>query len=306
MGSEGAMASDAELKQQIVSFLTDYSIEATPHDEEKLKAFTETLPPGTSVYMAHPPNSELDDIVRLSLRLQEAGFNAVPHIISRKLVSSEQLDGALAALAGGGVREALVLAGDEASPDAAFDSSLQVLETGLFSKHGFRAVGVAGHPEGSKAIGDRATQILREKAEFAKGADFDVRIVTQFGFDPEAVTDWEASTGEAGIDLPVHVGMAGPSSLRQLVRFAMRCGIGSSAKMVATRTGTAANLLRTHAPDELIVHLARHRAADPSSRLVKAHFFCFGGVLKTAKWVNAVLAGRFELNSRGTGFEVQQ
>ena len=129
-------------------------------------------------------------------------------------------------------------------------------------------------------------------------------MVTQFGFDPEAVTDWEASTTEAGIGLPIHVGMAGPSSLRQLVRFAMRCGIGSSARMMATRTGDMANLLRTKTPDDQITHFARHRLSNPSSRIERAHFFCFGGVLKTAQWANSVVAGRFELNSRGNGFEV--
>ena len=49
---------------------------------------------------------------------------------------------------------ALVVAGDQAIAKPAFDSSLQVLETGLLGKYGFREVGVAGHPEGSKAIGE--------------------------------------------------------------------------------------------------------------------------------------------------------
>src|SRR5690606_26966902 len=167
-----------------------------------------------------------------------------------------------------------------------------------------RAIGIAGHPEGSKAIGPQTTQILRDKAEFAKSASFDARVVTQFGFDPEAVTEWEASTSEAGISLPIHVGMPGPSSLRQLVRFAMRCGIGSSARMMTTRTGDMANLLRTKTPDDQITHVAQHRVQNPASRIQRAHFFCFGGVVKTAQWANSVVAGRFELNSRGNGFEV--
>jgi methylenetetrahydrofolate reductase (NADPH) len=303
--NEGAaMPSNEELKQHIVSFLEGYSIEATPHDEDKLDAFKETLAPGTAVYMAHLPGYSLDDIARLAVKLQAIGFTAVPHVVSRKLESAAQLERALDTMAQGGVKEALVIGGDEAIPNAAFDGSLEVLETGLFGKYGFREVGVAGHPEGSKAIGPNTMQILRDKAEFAKGAEFAVRVVTQFGFDNEAVTDWEASTEAAGITLPIHVGMPGPSSLRQLVRFAMRCGIGSSAKMMVTRTGATANLLRQHAPDELITHIAQHRAANPSSRLERAHFFCFGGVLKTAEWVNAVVAGRFELKSRGNGFEV--
>ena len=52
------------------------------------------------------------------------------------------------------------------------------------------------------------------------------------------------------------------------------------------------------------LYFARHRAENPSSRIERAHFFCFGGVLKTAQWANSVVAGRFELNSRGNGFEV--
>jgi len=298
------MPSTDDLKQAIVSYLTGYSIEATPHDEDKLGEIVETLPPGTRTYMAHLPGYTLDDIARICVKMQSMGLTAVPHIVSRKLESRDQLARALETLSKGGVKEALVIGGDEAAENAGFDSSLEVLETGLFGEHGFQAIGVAGHPEGSKAIGPQTTEILRAKADFAKQASFKVRVVTQFGFDPEAITDWEASTSEAGIDLPIHIGMPGPSSLRQLVRFAMRCGIGSSARMMTTRTGDMANLIRTKTPDDQITHIARHRLDNPSSRIERAHFFCFGGVLKTAQWVNSVIAGRFELNSRGNGFEV--
>jgi methylenetetrahydrofolate reductase (NADH) len=130
-----------------------------------------------------------------------------------------------------------------------------------------------------------------------------VRLVTQFGFDPKAVTDWEEATTRSGIDLPIHAGMAGPASLRQLARFAMMCGVGASARMLMTRTGATANLLRTQAPDELITHFARHRVAHPDSRIARAHFFAFGGIVKTARWVNTVLEGRFELNGQATGFD---
>jgi methylenetetrahydrofolate reductase (NADPH) len=304
MSGAVAMSRDA-VKEAIVAFLGGYSIEATPHDVKQLDELREVLPPQTSVYVAHPPGVSIDAVVDFAGQLKGQGFVPVPHIIARKLESREQLDRALAKLRDLGIDEALVIAGDIAVPNAAFDSSLEVLETGLFGRYGFREVGVAGHPEGSKAIGEqRAEQALAGKAAFAKSASFRIRIVTQFGFDPEAVTDWEQATQAAGIALPIHVGMAGPASLRQLAKFAMMCGIGSSARMLMTRTGATANLLRTQAPDELITHFARHRATHPASRLVKAHFFAFGGVLKTARWVNAVLAGRFELNRQGTGFEV--
>ena len=298
--------SNEELKQQIVNFLNDYSIEVTSHDAGKLDAIAAELKAGTSVYVAHVPGTPLDEVVDLAGKIQARGFAAVPHIIARKLESREQLDGALGKLRQLGVDQALVVAGDIAVENNAFESSLEVLETGLFDKHGFREVGVSGHPEGNSAIGaERVDQALRGKAAFAANAGFKMRNVTQFGFDPDAVIAWEASTSAVGIHLPIHVGVAGPASLRQLVKFAALCGIGSSARMLMTRTGAMANLLRTQTPDEMITHLARHRASNPSSRLAKVHFFCFGGVAKTARWVNTVLSGRFVLNNQGDGFRVE-
>jgi methylenetetrahydrofolate reductase (NADPH) len=303
--SEAALLSRDDIKAQIVEYLRGYSIEATPHDAKQAAEFPDVLHPGTAVYVAHPPGVSIDAVVEFAGRLKGQGFAPVPHIIARKLESREQLERALGALAKIGVDEALVIAGDIAVANAAFDSSLEVLETGLFDRYGFREIGVAGHPEGSKAIGEvRVEQALNGKAALAKTANFRMRLVTQFGFDPEAVVSWEAETTAAGIELPIHVGMAGPASLRQLVKFAMMCGVGSSARMLMTRTGATANLLRTQAPDELITYFARHRASHPASRLVKAHFFAFGGVLKTARWVNAVLAGRFDLDGQATGFDV--
>jgi hypothetical protein len=55
----------------------------------------------------------------------------------------------------------------------------------------------------------------------------------------------------------------------------------------------------------MVTYIAKHRAAHPDSRLKKIHFFAFGGVVKTARWANAVLSGRFVLNKESTGFRVE-
>ncbi len=294
-----------DLSQAVIRYLDGYSIEVTPHDAGRLEEIGQVVPQGTSVYVAHPPGVPIDDIVSMALTLKESGLAPVPHVIARKVDSRAKLDESLARLSEHGIRDALVIAGDEAVQGAVFDSSLELLETGLLAEHGFERVGVAGHPEGSKAIGERRVEeALRAKAAFAREAPFAMRIVTQFGFNPEAVTQWEQRTSEAGIDLPIHVGLPGPASVRQLARFAMLCGIGASAKMMMRRTGATANLLKTQAPDGQITHFARYCAENPGTRIRKPHFFAFGGVLKTARWVNSALAGRFQLDDRGTGFEV--
>ena len=299
------MAND-DLKQHIAAFLRDYSIEVTPHDAEKLDAIRAELQPGTAVYVAHPPGVPIDDIVTLAGRVQKLGLKATPHVIARKLESRDQLERALARCQELGIHNALCVAGDITADKPAYNSSLEVLQTGLFAKYGFREVGIAGHPEGSKAIGEeRVEQALRGKAEFAKSAGFDLYFATQFGFDPQPFIDWEAATSAKGIKLPIHVGMPGPASLRQLAKFAMLCGVGASMRMLTSRTSAMANLLSTQAPDEMVTALARYKGANPQSRFKKVHFFAFGGVVKTARWANAVISGRFVLNNQATGFRVE-
>lgn len=300
------MAANEELHRHIIEYVRGYSIEITPHDSGRLDEIKEVLAPGTSVYVAHPPGTPITDIIQLAGRVQKLGFRAVPHIIARKLESRGQLEEALATAQGFGIDQALCVAGDITAPEPAFNSSLEVLETGLFSKYGFRDVGVAGHPEGSKAIGEaRVEQALAGKAAFAKTADFNVYIATQFTFDPEGIVTWEKETTAKGVTMPIHIGMPGPASLRQLAKFAMLCGVGASMRMLTSRTAAMANLLSTQAPDEMITYLARYRGANPDSRIKKIHFFAFGGVVKTARWANAVLSGRFVLNSQATGFRVE-
>lgn len=294
-----------DLVAAIQRFAADYSIEATTHDEARFDEIAAELEPGTRVYVAHVPGTPIDDVVSLALRFKAAGFTPVPHIIARKLSSREQLEEALAALNKGGVDQALCIAGDIAVEDNAFDSSLEVLETGLFGEYGFKAIGVAAHPEGSAAIGEaRVAEALAGKVEFAKTAPFKVRFVTQFGFDAQAFIDWETETSASGVDLPIHVGLAGPASLKQLARFAIVCGVGASARMLKSRTAATANLLKSKAPDDMVVDFARHQVANPDTRIKSPHIFAFGGVAKSARWINAVRDGRFKLNKREDGFDV--
>jgi methylenetetrahydrofolate reductase (NADPH) len=176
-----------ELKAHIAAYLRDYSIEITPHDTGKLDAIRAELQPGTCVYVAHPPGVPIDDIVTLAGQVQKLGLTATPHVIARKLESRDQLERALARCQELGIHNALCVAGDITADEPAYNSSLEVLQTGLFKKYGFRDVGIAGHPEGSKAIGEeRVEQALRGKAEFAKAAGFNLYFATLFVFVSES------------------------------------------------------------------------------------------------------------------------
>jgi len=102
-----------------------------------------------------------------------------------------------------------------------------------------------------------------------------------------------------GHGLPVRVGLSGPASLPRLLRFAMLCGIGNSVRALKSRPQAITRLLIEAGPEVVVRDLAR-RAVAP---IVGIHFFCFGGLVRTARWLRAIREGRFELTSDG-GFRV--
>jgi methylenetetrahydrofolate reductase (NADPH) len=300
-----AQESDAQaLGERIVAFMGNASTEIAPHDEPRLAALSHYLAVGARVYVAHPPSAALADVVRVAGKLQAQGFRAVPHIAARRIAGAAELRPALGQLRASGVDEILLIAGDRALPAGEYTSTLQILASGALIEAGFRTLGVAGHPEGHKQIGPSSLwAALSEKQEYAERTGSAMHIVTQFGFNPGTVLSWEQHLIEHGITLPVHVGIAGPTPLPQLIRYAMMCGIGASLSAVVRNLSAMGNLPHLAVnPDEVLVQLVRGRARAGVTRIVQPHFFSFGGTLATARWMQAVMAGRLRVDSAGGRF----
>ncbi len=103
----------------------------------------------------------------------------------------------------------------------------------------------------------------------------------------------------------MHVGIAGPTPLPKLIKFAMQCGVGASMHSVMRNMGAMANLTRlATTPDEMLLGLIRGRSAYSGSRLVQPHFYSFGGVTATATWLRAVVDGSFTVQPDGRKFVV--
>ena len=101
----------------------------------------------------------------------------------------------------------------------------------------------------------------------------------------------------------MRVGLAGPTSLPALLRFARRCGVRASIEGLARQSGLARQLFAMTAPDALVQALAQARS-DRSLGMVKPHFFAFGGIAATARWASAVAEGHLILGA-GPGFRVE-
>jgi len=285
-----------EFKQRIIRFMQPASAEITPADLKFLPELTKTLPLGNAVYVAHTPAAGLEDIVRTSLAVQQAGFAATPHIVGRRIPSALMLYKALQDLRAGGVDHLLLVAGDTEAPTGEFSSALDVLRSGVLEASGIWSIGVAGHPEGHpKVAASVLWDALEVKQSFAARCGMRMHVVTQFGFDARAVCRWQQQLASHNIRLPVHVGIAGPTPLTKLFRFALQCGIGASLRTVMRN----ANTVRT-ATDLAITpgqHLLRLLESAPNAQLVAPHFFAFGGTLQTARWIAQMARGQFELIS---------
>jgi methylenetetrahydrofolate reductase (NADPH) len=291
------------LKTRIVEFARAASMEITPHDTALVAQVAELLPPGSAVFVAHTPRATLMDVVDTAVKVEAAGLHGWPHLAARRIESAEALRRAARALADGGVRHALTIAGDSDKAAGPFKSSLELLQSGLLFEAGILSVAVAAHPEGHRSIGpSRLWDFLRAKQTLARRAGVEMRIVTQFGFDPAATCAWHALLAEHEITLPVHVGMAGPAPLSKLIAYAMQCGVGASLRGVMRNMGAMRNVAGLAVtPDEMVARLVRG-CAGPEGQIRGPHFFSFGGSLATARWLAAVQAGRFELATDRQGF----
>jgi len=275
---------------EIASFIEGFSIEVMPRTAEKIADFREILPAGTRVYIAHIEGTPIDDMVATARRIAGEGFAVMPHFPARAIASKAQLADWIARYRGdAGVDQALLLAGGYDTPAGEFDNSMELMATGLFDAAGFRRLHVAGHTEGSRDIdpdgSDRnVLDALRWKQAFSERSDADMAIATQFCFEAEPVIDWTNRLRAEGIDLPIHIGVAGPAKLQTMIRFAMACGVGPSLRVLQRRAADVAKLLLPFTPEQILSDLAAHRALHPDFNIEQVHFFPLGGIRKTAEF----------------------
>jgi methylenetetrahydrofolate reductase (NADPH) len=272
-------------------FLDGASIEVMPRTAAKIDDFRALLPQGTRVYVANIEGTPFEDMLATAKRLSAEGFAVMPHVPARLVPDAATLDRWLGRYADeAGVSQALVLAGGPATQVGAFDSSMQLMETGLFQKHGYSRLHVAGHPEGNKDIDpDGATAnvdaALLWKQRFAEEAGIDMAIVTQFAFAAQPVVDWAERLAALGVTLPIHVGVAGPAKLQTLIKYAIACGVGPSLGVLQKRAKDITKLLKPFEPTELLTELAGYAAAHPESLIKAAHVFPLGGIAASADYI---------------------
>ena len=267
--------------------IDNYSIEMTAKDMESLREARNAIPKKTAISVTFLPGEDMAARIAAATLVKSFGFTPVPHISARRLQSHEDLTTFLSRLQlEVGVERAFVVAGDPPKALGPFEDALAVIRTGGLAKIGVRKVGISGYPEGHPDIPDeKLWDALRTKHLTLTELGHGVEIMTQFAFDSAPVLRWlERVRQDAKIAATVRVGLPGPASVKTLLRFAARCGVGATASVMAKYGVSITQLLNTAGPaaliDEFLEHLNPRIHGD-----VRFHFYPFGGLKKTVDWI---------------------
>jgi methylenetetrahydrofolate reductase (NADPH) len=264
------------------------SIEILPKQLPTSDQLRVLLPSGTRVYLTDigGPGTDAEMLVA-ARRLQDIGCIPVPHLAARRIISREVLETRVGGLAEeAGVDDVLVIGGGVATPVGPYSSTMDILQTGLLDRYGIKDVAVAGHPEGRLDFTEaRAIESLRQKQAFANRTGARLRVVTQFGFDPAHAMAWAEDLAKMGVDVPVHVGVAGPTKFPTLIKYATLCGVGNSLTMLKKSAGNLMSLATGYSPETFIMPIENELAALARTTISQLHIFPFGGLEKASSWL---------------------
>ncbi len=284
-------AKSAMMDNPSAAFLTKLSIEITPKQIEKMPVLSKNLAKGTNVFIALIDPAEVDAQINACVALREAGFEPIPHVPARFVRDEEDLKSRIGAFADKAkVTNILCLGGGAPQPIGKFNSSIQLMETGVFEANGLKRIGVAGHPEGNpditKIYGEAALlAALKTKQAWLKEKNISGFIATQFLFDAGPLALWAGQLRENGIDLPLHVGVPGPATIKTLVRYAAMCGVGNSARFIRKQALNITKLLSVSEPTEFVDQLALLHFDKPELSIAGPHLYPFGGFDKLFDWL---------------------
>ena len=273
------------------NFLNNFSIEVTPRAVSKIENLSELIPSDTLVYIAHIEGTPIEEMVKTAKKINQQGYATMPHFPARIIKDKKTLKDWISKYQNeANVKSALLLGGGINKPYGEYDSSIQLIESELFDLAGFEKLYIAGHPEGNKDIDpDGSTknidQALLWKNEYKNRTDADMAITTQFCFDSKTVINWANDIKNKGVDIPIHIGIAGPAKLQTLLRYSIECGVGASIKILQKRALDLTKLLLPYKPTKILDELASYKFNNPDFNIEKVHFFPLGGVKQVSKFV---------------------
>jgi methylenetetrahydrofolate reductase (NADPH) len=275
----------------------DASVELNVQDVPHLADSRAFLAGGTRIYISHLPKQSFERTLEACSAVRAAGFEPIPHVPVRLLATREELCRFIDEASARSVRELLLISGDYAHAVGPYSAVTDVLKAIDLRARGIERISIGGHPEGhAKVCSSDIRQAELDKARIAGGQGLQTTFVTQFFFEAKPFLEWAGTLRSSGANAAIRAGLAGPAKLSTLLRFAARCGVGPSIRALGTRPGTFAKLLGEHGPEHLLTELAQSASEWPEA-FQGLHMFCFGGYLRTCRWLHALASGQFKLTA---------
>ena len=273
---------------QASALVASGSLEIGAHRPQDAQTIAALLPAGTPVYVNHLPRHRLPDTLPTLIAVREAGLEPVPHIAARRIESAEQLAMFLKrAVRDAGVQKALVIGGDVPEARGPYGDGAAVIRSGLLSAAGLREIGIPGYPEGHPRIPSATLErAFAEKLSLLAEQSLGRYVVTQFSFAPARVVEFCTGLARTAPNVPVYVGLAGPTNPVSLLRFAQTCGVSASLRALRAQGLDAVKLVTHTDPGDQLSAVARYCASRQDCNVVGIHVFTFGGVAPAVQWMN--------------------
>ena len=244
----------------------------------------ESLPPGAGATVTASPTHGIESTIELCEGLIALGHPATPHLAAHMIRDRAHLAELLARCGSAGIRDAFVVGGD-AKDRGEIHDGLALLRLMQELGHPFDAIGVAGYPEGHPSIPDEVLlSSLKEKQAHA------TYVTTQMSFDADAIATWIMRIRDAGVTLPIHLGLPGVVHIRRLLRVAARIGVGGSVRYLRKNRQLVRLVFgRSFTPERRLSELGL-ALADPDANVRALHLFTFNQVESTVAWQQRMLA----------------
>ena len=209
-------------------------------------------PAGTALTVTCLPRQGVGPTIRTAIELAYLGFEVVPHLAARSIESRGQLAGVVRNCHDAGITEVFAVGGDAGEPAGPYDSSLPLLEDLAELSGGTIRAGVAGYPEGHPGHSElHMLDALLEKQHLASS------VVTQLCFSASRIQWYAEMLRREGVRLPVWAGVAGTVPRAQLIRAALKIGVGPSLKLLNRRGPLGRRLLKggLYSPQAILAEL---------------------------------------------------
>ena len=261
---------------------------------------------------SEPGTKDADRVktIERAAQLVKLGFRPIPHMAARRYRDTAHLKTIVQALLDVGTDGFLLLAGDPRKPVGAFQTAMDLADTGLFDDPRVKTIAFAGHPYGNPNTSRDKTsaELLRKKVYAAAHPETEIFLWTQVCYSPSKFMRWMKRLDQEGNKLPVRPGVM-LGDVR--AKFAFAHGNFVAARPTHEQIRGYFKMLQIGAaqgidgigslvapvPTSFISRMARESASDP--RICAMHYYSgFGAAaVKHALEVNHKLtAGQFTVS----------